>query len=373
MLAANGGGPAYVPFMLELAAPHHCVDCGRASGHHPRRPEGAAAVAGVGPQVPVGRQGPCGLVAPGDAGTSMLRQLKVWRDGRAVVLDGEKKQWAANFDEFTEILFDGSSFDVGAELYEVTGEGLKRTFQMRAELTDADRTARALRLRRLIDAARAVLRILKMEARALFFLKGEETKVVKLSFEQPVAVHVADLVLREAEAKQLGVIFPWTEEEARSPEYPLWWALYIASLQFDGFHTVLERTFKTRVREWAAANKEQVADHAIWLMQLRKLAPNAASGGKRQREEVQQPAQGAGQKSRRLSKAARRKHAAEKAAADGGGSDGVGSGSPDGGAARTTTALLDGGGRGYTFRGGRGGGRGDGRGRGRGGGRGRRG
>lgn len=152
-----------------------CRTCGWAVPEHPDVAGPAAAAAGLPAVAAAGaRQGPLLLVAP-DPARQFRDSCGVWK-GR-VVLSRDRGEWSEAFDAFERVVYDGTTWDVVHELFVVAAEtathaGPTREWRFRPDVTNAQRCTQLLRLDALVGAARAILRILKIQARTAYFMKG---------------------------------------------------------------------------------------------------------------------------------------------------------------------------------------------------------
>jgi uncharacterized membrane protein YgcG len=240
--------------------------------------------------------------------------LEVWK-GHGV-LSRDRAQWVAAFETFERVVYDGTSWNVVDDLFIVNAEHagmMNLTREWRFRPACEDRPRHLLRLEALMTAARAVLEILKMQLKSDYFMKGVYSRVMKVEYELPVAVWVAELILSKKTFAIPGV-FPYGDFQARDYLHPLWWAIEIAVTPFEDFQVRIPQLFILAVERWSTTNGAQLTDWAVWKTKIPKKRGAEAAG-------ADALASSPAKKEQRLSKSARKKAAAGRRAADGGGDD----------------------------------------------------
>jgi hypothetical protein len=335
-----------------------CVECNHTVGAHAYRP---ADVPGVPADVRVGPS----LAAPADPGWMFMRLLDAWKSREVAVAD--TSLWAKAFASMTAVMFDRSTVNVVNDAFTISGFGTARKFVFRTDIPEDTKPEIGLRLRRLADGAQSLLIILKIAARADYTIKKTHTHLMRCEYQLPVAVHVAETIMRKTPPDLPGTVIPWTDAETTDPMEPLWWGCQLASTPFESFTTVIPRLFEKVVVDWRGSHTADTIDATLWKTKygaktqpstLGKRSPAAAAAVPTTRE------QGSG-----MSKSAKRRRARERreagdgdadahdadGAADGDGVTPVAS-ADGGGDGNVPATVAGGGGRGF-----RGGGRGGGR------------
>jgi uncharacterized membrane protein YgcG len=295
-----------------------------------------------------------------DPGRVFEREIEAWK--LSAITSSDTDVWQRAFAKLVSVMFDGLSTSCVQKLVRASGEGVQRKFTL-TDLPEAELRVEALKFRSLVAAARALLGILRVQARADTFVNGKKALLIRTAHKTPVGAHVAATILDKEQRNVPGQVLPRNAEFA-SCDFPAWWACVLASTPAQGFCAAMTSLFEDAVVLWADRNRKVVCDELTWTTLHGRTTPSSpgkrTDGDRRHDAEPWDDYEGDSQRKRRRGPRAGRNHA---------GPDTTSAVNLHPAVVAPTTTSLDGGrgggtgGRGGRGRDGRGGGR-DGRGRG---------
>jgi hypothetical protein len=240
------------PLFMTPVAPHRCLTC-RVEPHLHRNGAAAPAVQDVAAPAarvadPFIRQGPA-PVLPLTPGETLRAILSDWRSCSVLVEDRER--WDKSFSEVQTLMFDPFS-RVLLENLEVAGSSaVSRKWTVRDGLIDdtVDRLNMALRSAR--DLGLAIINILRLEWRHKWRVQSAPMLLLDNELELPVAVFVAEAILKAAPLVVPGARLP-PSAVLKDPQYAHWWGVLAATIPIETFVSTLRDFFLEHVSAWAA-------------------------------------------------------------------------------------------------------------------------
>jgi hypothetical protein len=242
------------PLFLNQGPPASCLTCGHEPHRHLEAPAlvaaPAAPAAAAAPVVRdhLLRQGPAPALplAPGD----ILRALIAdWR--ASAICSDDKEKWDKAFSDLAQLLFDPFSTILLDCLVAEGTTATTRRWSVRPDppLNDAELRDLNLALRAAKDLGIAVVSILRLEARFVWKTSSAPMQMIDGDTEIPVAVFVAEQILRTSPSTIPGSRLPpaATITDAR---YPHWWGVLAATLPIEGFTQSLRDLYVEHVSAW---------------------------------------------------------------------------------------------------------------------------
>jgi hypothetical protein len=211
--------------------------------------------------------GAAGAVVPGpsmtlseDPGRVFEREIEAWK--LSAITTSDTDVWQRGFAKLVSVMFDGLSSSCVQTLVRSSGEGVLRKFVL-CDLPAGELRVEALKFRSLVSAARTLLGLLRIQARADLFVNGKKPLLIKTLQKTPVGAHVATAILDRGQRDIPGQVIPRASEFA-SWEFPAWWACMLATTPAQGFCAFVMSIFEDAVQLWADRNRKVVCDELTW-------------------------------------------------------------------------------------------------------------
>lgn len=275
-----------------------CLTCGWFPHEHPlvqaAPAAGAGDVAGANPVggAPLGGAGAAAatdvyrgpsLALPTDPAQAMLRELEHWKLG--AVTSRDAPAWQAAFRSLHGVVFDRTSpLDIVARTTTITGRGNARKFELHEALSEHTTAEAGLKFPRVETAGEAVLTILKIAARAEYFIVHHRSELMREASEVPVAAYLATLWADAPDRGGPGRLLPRAASMTKHT-HPLWWGAVVATTNPIDFAMSIRDTFDECVEAWISTNATRVTDASTW----RTKYSDAAVRGSQKRKATNDP------------------------------------------------------------------------------------
>jgi hypothetical protein len=137
------------------------------------------------------------------------------------------------------------------ECLEVSGSSAStRRWLVRKDLPDASIALLGMALRSAKDLGRAVLGILRLEARYKWRTSASPMLVLDTEHELPIAVHIAEEIDKTTPLFVVGARLPPAACLA-DPRYPQWWGILAATIPIEEYVTTIREFWNEYVSHWA--------------------------------------------------------------------------------------------------------------------------
>jgi hypothetical protein len=148
------------------------------------------------------------------------------------------------------------------------GTYLSRSWRYRDPLSHDESVALGASIHRILSLGRAVICILRAEARFRWQGTPHEVRLMRWSSSMSAEVHCADLILRERASPPIGQVLP-DAFLLESSEHVLWWGLLACSLPISMFSVYMRECWRRHVAAFMTLHATEVCDAGVWSSKYR--------------------------------------------------------------------------------------------------------